>query len=30
MAKTIEHKEEVYYNEARKHFAWMRYIFKTK
>ena len=28
--EAYDHEEEVYYNEVRKHFAWMRYIFKTK
>ena len=28
--EAYDHEDEVYYNEVRKHFAWIRYIFKLK
>jgi hypothetical protein len=28
--EAYEHEDEVYYNDVRKHFAWIRYIFKLK
>ena len=28
--EAYEHQEEVYYNEVRRHFAWLRYVFTLK
>ena len=28
--EAYEHQDEVYYNEVRKHYAWIKYIFKLK
>ena len=28
--EAYDHEDEVYYNEVRKHFAWVKYIFKLK
>lgn len=28
--EAYEHQDEIYYNEVRKHYAWIKYIFKLK